>query len=157
MERISLQELPEGLYRVMAQVESYVNHSGLDHKLLHLLRFRISQLNHCAYCLDMHAKEAIHHGETPLRLFSVAAWQEAPFYSDKEKIVLAFAEALTLLPDHHVDDEQYGRLQQFFSKEEIANLTLAVAQINSWNRLVQVIRPVPGNYQVREKSQPEAV
>ena len=94
MERFSLQNMP-GLYKVMSGVEQYVNQCGLDMKLLELMRYRISQINHCAYCLDMHFKEAVHHGETSLRLYSVSAWHEAPFYTNKEKLVFEFA------VDHH--------------------------------------------------------
>ena len=149
MERISLYDM-QGLYKVMSGVEQYVNQCGLDLKLLELMRFRISQINHCAYCLDMHFKEAIHHGETPLRLYSVAAWHEAPFYTEKEKLVFEFAEKLTQLPKNHIDDDLFNRMLEFFSKEEIMNLALAVSQINSWNRLVQVSRPEPGKYEVKK-------
>lgn len=148
MERISFRDMP-GLYKVMSQAEHYVNQCGLDLKMLELMRFRISQINHCAYCLDMHYKEAIHHGETPLRLYSVSAWHEAPYYTEQEKLVFEFAERLTQLPGNHIDDELFNRMMKFFSKEEIMNLALAVAQINSWNRLVQCGRPVPGEYVVR--------
>ncbi|UGU17108.1 carboxymuconolactone decarboxylase family protein [Sinomicrobium kalidii] len=148
MERISLGEFPEGMYNVMAQVESYVRKSGLDMRLLKLLKYRISQMNHCAFCLDMHYKEALHHGEEPLRLYSIAAWKECPYYSEEERTVLEFAEALTDLPNHHVDDALFDKMRQFFNKQEIAVLTLAITHINSWNRLQQVIRTKPGEYQV---------
>lgn len=148
MERIRFEELPEGLYAAMKQVENYVAGSGMDPKLLYLLKYRVSQINHCAYCLDMHSKEALHYGEEPLRLYTVAAWREAPYYSEKERIALELAEKLSLLPENHVDDALFEKLGTFFSKQEIAVLTLAIAQINSWNRLVQVNRPEPGKYRV---------
>jgi AhpD family alkylhydroperoxidase len=152
MERIAYHELPQELYQMMRQVEAYLHQSGLDLRLLDLMRYRVSQINHCAYCLDMHYKEAIAHGEEPIRLYSLSAWEEAPYYSDKEKLVFRFAETLTLLPENHVDDALYAALEQHFSKQEIANLTLAVAQINSWNRLVQCFRPTPGKYVVQDSA-----
>jgi len=150
MERISYGELPEGILNVMTQVERYVHKSGLDLQLLELLKYRISQMNHCAFCLDMHYKEAVHHGEEPLRLYSIADWRECPYYSEQERTALEFAEALTDLPRHHVEDALFERMQQFFSKQEIAVLALAIAQINSWNRLQQVVRTKPGEYKVKE-------
>lgn len=149
MQRITFQELPEGLYRSMAGVEAYVDKCGLEPRLLELIRYRVSLINHCAYCLDMHYKEAIHHGEEPLRLYSLAAWQETPFYSEREAAALELAERLTQLPASHIDDEFYEYLQEHFTGEEIGNLTLAIAQINSWNRLTQCFRPEPGLYKVR--------
>jgi len=152
MERISYKDLPAGAYQVMAQVESYINNnSGLDHKLLELIRFRVSLINNCAYCLDMHFKEATHAGETPLRLFSVGAWRETPYYTPKEQAVLEFAEVLTKMPADEHSDHIHDELRKYFSTTEIGFLTLAIAQINSWNRLTRSFGTVPGNYQVREK------
>lgn len=149
MERISFKELPEAFYRTVSEVEKYVNNSGLEPRLLELVRYRVSLINHCAYCLDMHAKEALHHGEDVLRLHTVAAWQESPYYSERETLALELAERLTHLPDRHVDDTFFQRLLTQFSKEEIGHLSLAVAQINTWNRLVQCFRPEPGKYKVQ--------
>ncbi len=156
MERISLKDAPVGLYLVVLQVENYVRQSGLDPKLLHLMRYRVSRINHCGYCLDMHFKEAIHHGEDLQRLYSLSAWEECPYYSDKERAALAFAEALTELPSRHVDDVQFDRLSQFFSKEEIAILTVANAQINTWNRITQSFGTILGTYQVKKENRKEA-
>ena len=151
MERISYQEQPEGLYSAMKQVQNYIDSCGLDHLLLELMRTRVSQINGCAYCLDMHFKEAIHAGEDPIRLISVSAWREAPYYSAKEQAALAFAERLTRLPEEEHSDDIHDELLQHFSKHEIAYLTLAVAQINSWNRLTKSFGPVPGRYEVGQK------
>ncbi|TZF82579.1 carboxymuconolactone decarboxylase family protein [Pedobacter sp. BS3] len=148
MEKISYNELPDGLMQVMRQVEAYINGSGLDRKLLELLRMRVSQINSCAYCMDMHYKEAIHAGETPLRLISVSAWRETPYYSPKEQAVLAFAETLTRMREEEHSDHIHEDLLKYFSKQEIAYLSLAVAQINSWNRLMRSFGSVPGNYKV---------
>ncbi|QEC51777.1 AhpD family alkylhydroperoxidase [Anseongella ginsenosidimutans] len=151
MQRISFQELPEGFYRTMSEVEQYINNCGLELRFLELIRYRISLINHCAYCLDMHFKEAIHHGEEPLRLYSLAAWKETGYFSEKEALGLELAERLTELSGSHVDDELYQRLRQHFSKQEIGHLTLAIAHINSWNRITQCFRPEPGKYKVQKQ------
>lgn len=152
MERISYSEMPEGLYQVLAQVEAYVGKSGIDLTLLHLIKMRVSQINSCAYCLDMHYKESIHVGETALRLISLSAWRETPYYTPKEQAVLAFAEALTYMAPNENSDHIHDELDKYFSKQEIAHLTLAIIQINSWNRLVRSSGVVPGNYKVKEKA-----
>jgi len=149
MERISYNEMPAGIYESMLQVQKFIDSSNLDFKLLELMRTRVSQINGCAYCLDMHYKEAIHAGEDHLRLISVSAWREAPYYSEKEQAVLAFAERLTRMPEEESNEDIHDELIEHFTKEEIAILTLAVAQINSWNRLVKSFGPVPGKYKVR--------
>lgn len=153
MERISHQELPEGLYHALLQVQNYVDKSGLDKKLQTLIKFRVSQINSCAFCLDMHFKEAVEMGETPLRLISLDAWRETPYYSPKEQAVLAFAEVLTHLPAETPSDDIHVELSKYFSKQEIALITLAVVQINSWNRITRSFGTTPGNYQVKRKLQ----
>jgi AhpD family alkylhydroperoxidase len=151
MERISNQELPEGFLKPLLKVQEYVDNSGLDHSLLHLLRMRVSQINSCAYCLDMHFKEGIHSGESAQRLISVAAWREAPYYSLKEEAVLEFAEVLTRLPDDQPSEHLHDELLKYFTKHEIAMLTLAIVQINSWNRITRSFGTVAGRYQVSTK------
>ena len=149
MERITYKDVPAGLTQVMLQVQHYVDNSGLDLKLLELLRFRISQINSCAYCLDMHYKEALDAGENPLRLISLSAWRETPYYTPKEEAVLAFAETLTKLPPDERSDNIHDELNKYFSKQEIANLMIAVIAINSWNRLTCSFGPVPGKYKIK--------
>lgn len=149
MERISQRDLPNGLMQSMLQVQNYIDNSGLDFKLLELIRMRVSQINSCAYCLDMHYKEGVAAGETPLRLVSVSAWRETPYYSLKEQAALAFAEVLTRLPEEQHSDAIHDELEKHFTKDEIANLTIAIAQINSWNRITRSFGTVPGNYQPR--------
>ncbi|KOF03960.1 carboxymuconolactone decarboxylase [Roseivirga seohaensis subsp. aquiponti] len=151
MQRFSHSELPNGLYAAAMGVETYLSNCGLDHGLLELMRFRISQINHCVYCLDMHYKEAIAAGETELKLYSISAWREAPYYSNKERAVLSYAEKLTLLSQNEVSDEDIENLGKFFSRKEIANLTLAIAQINTWNRLMDAFRFEPGKHRVNQK------
>ena len=135
----------------LLNVQAYVDNSGLDHGLLELIRMRVSLINNCAYCLDMHFKEGLEAGEPALKLISVSAWREAPYYSPKEEAVLAFAEHLTKLPGDESSEHIHDELLKYFSKEQIAYLTLAIVQINSWNRLVRSFGPVAGNYQVKKK------
>ena len=152
MERISLNDTPQGMREVLLNVEQYIARSGMDKKLLNLLKIRASQINSCAYCLDMHSKEAIHAGETEKRLYALSAWRETSYYSEKERAALAFAETLTRLPEEQSSDHIHDELSKYFSKEEIAYLTLCIAQINTWNRVVRSFGPVPGTYTVREKA-----
>jgi AhpD family alkylhydroperoxidase len=146
--RIELADATKGILDGLFKTEMYLHKSGLDLKLLELIKYRVSQINGCAYCLDMHHKEAIALGETEQRLYSVSAWRECPYYTDKERAVLAYAEAVTNLHQHCITDELFENLSQHFSKAEIADLTLAVANINSWNRLNISFRTVPGGYKV---------
>lgn len=157
MERISYHEVPPGLLTALLKGQEYVDKSGLDIKLLELIRMRVSLINSCAYCLDMHFKEGIEAGETALRLISVAVWRETSYYSPKEQAALAFAETLTYLPANEASESIHDELAKYFSKHEIALLTLAIIQINSWNRLVRSFGTVAGNYQVKKKSAAAAV
>ena len=150
MERISNSDLPAGLMETMLNVEAYVAKFGLDKTQLNLMKTRVSQINGCAYCLDMHFKEAVHAGEDPIRLISLPAWRETPYYTPQEQAVLAFAERLTEKPGNEHSDDIHDELNKFFSKQEIACLTLAVTQINSWNRITRSFGTVPGNYRVKE-------
>lgn len=150
MERITFPSLPDGWYNAMAQIEVYLAKCGLDHKFLELIKFRVSQINNCAYCLDMHYKEAIDAGETPLRLISLSAWRETPYYTPQEQAALAFAETLTHMPQEEHSDHIHDELDKYFTKAEIANLTLAIAQINSWNRITRSFGPIPGNYKLKQ-------
>lgn len=153
MERISQREFPEKLFQSVLQVQHEIDQSGLDLRLQELVRFRVSQINSCAYCLDMHYKEAMEMGETPLRLISLSAWRETPYYSPKEQAALAFAENLTHLRSEEPSDAIHEELVKHFSKKEIAILTLAVAQINLWNRITRSFGTTPGKYQVRRKTE----
>lgn len=143
--RISFEETSKELMDVLLKPGIYIRKSGLDPKLIALIDFRVSTINGCAYCLDMHYKDAIAMGESEQRLYSLAAWRDCPYYSEKERAVLAYAEAVTA---NHVDDEVFDALTGFFSKKEIADLTLAIATINTWNRLNHAFRTVPGGYKV---------
>jgi AhpD family alkylhydroperoxidase len=145
--RIDLQEAPEGAVRAMYGLEQYVRQSGLENSLLHLLKVRASQINGCAYCIDMHTKDARAAGETEQRLYGLNAWRETPFYTDRERAALEWTESLTLISENHVPDELYERVRKHFTEAELVNLTLGVVAINGWNRLSIAFRAVPGSYQ----------
>ncbi len=118
-----------------------------DPPLRELVRIRASQINGCAYCIDMHTKDARALGESEQRIYLLNAWRESPFYSDRERAALEWAEAVTLIAGSHVPDDVYARVSKQFSPEELVNLSVAVATINSWNRLAIPFRAVPGEYQ----------
>ena len=132
--------------KALLALEKYVADCGLDHKLLHLMKMRASQINGCAYCLDMHSKDARALGETEQRLYELDAWRETPFYTDRERAALAWTESLTLVSETHVPDGVYEEVRKQFNEKEVVDLTYAVAAINSWNRLAIALRAVPGHY-----------
>jgi AhpD family alkylhydroperoxidase len=142
---------PEVLKRLMP-IEHYVHNSGLEHSLLELVKMRASQINGCAYCIDMHSKDARAQGETEQRLYALDAWRETPYYSDRERAALAWTEAVTLITDGHVPDEVFDSVREHFDDEELVKLTLAVTMINTWNRLSIAFRVVPGTYQSPTKT-----
>jgi AhpD family alkylhydroperoxidase len=133
-------------YQAMAALESFVASCGLEKPLLLLVKMRASQINGCAYCLDMHSKDARALGESEQRLYLLNAWREAPFYTERERAALQWTEAVTLVAEDHVPDEVYERVAKQFSEQELGNLTLAIATINSWNRLCISFRVEPGSY-----------
>lgn len=140
-----------GAHRAMLALEEYINSCGLEPVLLDLVRLRASQLNGCAFCLDMHAKDLRAAGETEQRVYLLDAWRETTFYSERERAALAWAEAVTLLPGREVSDEAYEQARGQFSEAELANLTLAVVAINGWNRLNIAFHTPAGNYQPRPR------
>jgi len=121
--------------------------SKLDPSLIELVKMRSSQINGCAYCIDMHSKDARAAGETEQRLYALNAWRETPFFSDRERAALAWTEAVTLVSEGHVPDDVYAEASKQFSEEELVNLTMAVVAINGWNRIAIAFRAVPGEYQ----------
>ena len=124
MERISYGELPHGMMGALLNVEILINKSGLDLKMLEIIRLRVAQLNSCAYCIDHHFKELQHTGESALRMYSLSAWRETDYYTDKERMVLEFTEELTRMGVEGVTDQMFDELNKFFSKHEISYLTL---------------------------------
>jgi len=146
--RLDADKIAPEAYKAVLQVQAYINHhSGLEPSLLNLIYLRASQINGCAYCIDMHSKDARALGETEQRLYELNAWREAPFYSERERAALAWTEAVTLVAKEHVPDEVFEQVKKHFSEQELVNLTLAVAQINVWNRFSIAFRVVPGTYQ----------
>jgi len=150
-ERIQYMKVAPGAYKAMMGLEQYLHESGLEESLLHLVKLRASQINGCAYCLDMHWKDLKSIGESDQRLYELNAWEEAPFYSDRERAALAWTEAVTRVADTHVPDEVYEQVRSVFGEKEIADLTLAVAAINAWNRLAIAARTTPGTYQAPKR------
>ena len=145
--RLDSQKVSPGAYQAMLGLETFVRKSKLEHSLIELVKMRASQINGCAYCLDMHSKDARAAGETEQRLYALNAWRETPFFTDRERAALAWTEAVTLVTNGHVPDAVYEEARQQFSDEELVNLTMAVVTINGWNRLAIAFRAVPGEYQ----------
>ena len=146
-QRLNYAEVGQGALRAMFGLETHLAKSGLEPSLLHLLKFRVSQINGCAYCLDMHSKDSRAAGETEQRLYLLDAWRESPFYTERERAALAWAEAVTLVNEGHVPDDVYEQARAEFGEEELVNLTLAVVTINGWNRLNIAFRVEAGSYQ----------
>ena len=133
--------------KAMYGLGGYLAKSPVEKKLLNLIYFRVSQVNGCAFCLDMHSKDLLVEGETEQRLFLLSAWREAPFFSDRERAALAYAEAVTELRGREVSDEVFAAVSEQFSEEEIVDLTMAAIAINSYNRINIAFRTVAGGYQ----------
>ena len=146
--RIDFTRVSPRALQAMLGLQTYVNNSGLEHNLLELVKMRASQINGCAYCLDMHTKDALAAGETAQRLFLLDAWREAPLYSARERAALEWTEALTILHEDHVPDAAFAEVREHFSEEEVVDLSLAVVAINGWNRLMIGFRGEAGTYQV---------
>ena len=144
--RIDLMHVNPGVVQAMLGLERQVRKAGLDKKLLDLVRMRASQINRCAYCLDMHSKDARANGETEQRLYGLDAWRETPYYSARERAALEWTEALTLVAESRVPDDVFERVRAQFSEDELVHLSLAVVAINGWNRLNVAARTVPGGY-----------
>ena len=146
--RLDAQDASPAAYRAMLGLETFLHKSSkLEPLLIELVKMRASQINGCAYCLDMHSKDARAAGETEQRLYALNAWRETPFYTDRERAALAWTEALTLVAQDHVPDAVFEEVRGHFTDEELVNLSLAIVAINGWNRLMIAFRAVPGTYQ----------
>jgi AhpD family alkylhydroperoxidase len=145
--RLDWYKVAPGAYKAMAGLEGFVKSAGLEAPLLELVKMRASQINGCAYCLDMHSKDARAAGESEQRLHALPAWRETPFYTERERAALAWTEALTLISEGHAPDDVYDALRKHFTEEESVSLTMAIVAINGWNRLAIGFRMVPGTYQ----------
>jgi AhpD family alkylhydroperoxidase len=139
--------LGTGLGRAMLALSHESETSGIEPRMLELIKIRASQLNGCAYCIDMHTKDARLHGETEQRIYALPAWRETPFYTAREQAALEWTEAVTRVGDTHVPDEVYNRVRPHFQEAELVQLTFAVVVINSWNRLAVAFRAPAGSYQ----------
>ena len=150
--RIDFKKVSPAAFRAQLGLEEFVHKSRLDPKLLELVKIRASQINRCAYCIDMHTKDARTAGETEQRIYLLDAWQESPFYSDRERAALEWTEPLTLLAERGVPDEIFDRVRKHFSDEEMVNLTMAIVAINGWNRLEVGFKGDVGEYQPKKNS-----
>ncbi len=130
----------------MLELEKYVNGSGLEKSLYELVKLRASQINGCAFCIDMHSKDARKAGETEQRLYALSAWKETPFYSERERAALAWTEAMTLISGNEISDSLYASVAEHFNEKEHLALTMAIVAINGWNRLAIGFRKEPGSY-----------
>lgn len=144
--RIDFSRVGHGGYHAMSTLEQHVRQSGLERSLLELVKLRASYINGCAYCVDMHSKDARAEGETEQRIYSVPVWRETPFYTPRERAALEWAEVVTKISERGVPDEVYESVRKEFSDEELVELTLAVIVINGWNRLAISFGSEPGSY-----------
>jgi AhpD family alkylhydroperoxidase len=144
--RLPFLKLAPAAYKAMSGLEAYLHGSGLDLRLLHMIKLRASQINGCAFCIDMHWKDARAAGETEQRLYGLDAWRESPYYTDRERAAFAWTESLTLISQTHAPDDVYEEVLRYFSEKEVVDLTWAIAAINSWNRISIGLRAVPGAY-----------
>jgi AhpD family alkylhydroperoxidase len=142
---------PEAL-NAMLGLEKYISGCGLDHGLIHLIKMRASQINGCAYCLDMHSIDARALGETEQRLYTLDAWRETPFFNDRERAALEWTEAVTLISKTRAPDVAFEELKKYFTEKEILDLTIVATTINMWNRVAISTRAVPGRYHPAKSS-----
>jgi AhpD family alkylhydroperoxidase len=147
--RINLPQASPGAFKALLGVERYLGESGLEVSLLDLVKLRASLMNGCAYCIDMHWKDARARGESEQRLYGLGAWRESPYYSERERAALAWTEAVTNVVEGHVGDEAYATAAAQFDEKQLVDLTLAITAINSWNRLSIAFRSPAGTYQPR--------
>lgn len=146
-QRINYQKTASGAFKAMLAMENHVRQCGLEHSLLELVKTRASQINGCAFCIDMHTKDARAAGETEQRLYGLSAWRETPFYSERERAALELTEAVTLITNSGVPDALHQKVREHFSEEETVNLVAAIIAINGWNRLAITFHTPAGSYQ----------
>jgi AhpD family alkylhydroperoxidase len=147
--RLDYSKAAPGSVQAMYRLQTFSEESGLERPLLELVKTRVSQINGCAFCIDIHTKDARAAGETEQRLYGLSAWREAPYYSERERAALAWAEVVTRISQTHASDEQYEAVRAQFSEEGLVKLTMGVISINGWNRLAIAFRPEVGKYQPR--------
>jgi len=144
--RYNLMTASPGAYQAMVGLERHLSACSLDKKLIHMIKLRASQINGCAYCIDMHWKDARAMGETEQRLYGLDAWEESPYYTDRERAALKWTEALTPIRDGHAPDAVYDHVRSQFNEQELADLTFVIAAINAWNRMAIAARSPAGTY-----------
>ena len=144
--RLEYRKFSQDALQAMLALEKYIANCGLDHKFVHLLKLRASQINGCAFCIDMHSIDARAAGETEQRLYALNAWCETPFFSDRERAALAWIEAITLVSHAHVPDDVYEEVRAHFTEKEIFDLTIVAMTINAWNRIAVASRTPAGTY-----------
>ena len=149
-ERIKLEQVEPAAYKAMLGLEQYLVQSGLDKKLLSLIKVRASQINKCAFCIDLHTKEARKAGETEQRLYALSAWQETPFFTPQERAALTLTEAVTLIAENPLSDELYNLVSGYFSDQEVVQILMAICTINAWNRIAITTKKIPGSYSVEQ-------
>jgi AhpD family alkylhydroperoxidase len=150
-ERLDYGKIAPGAMKAMYAMQNYVHDCGLEPLLLELIKVRASQINGCAYCIDMHTLDARALGETEQRLYALSAWRETPFFTERERAALAWTETVTLLSQTHVPDAEFDAVRQHFSDKELVDLTAAIVLINSWNRFGVSFRDEPGHYQPKPR------
>ncbi len=155
--RIDISTVAPGVKSILGSFEVYVRNSGLEASLVDLVKLRASILNGCAYCIDAHFKDGRARGEAEQRLYEVAAWELAPFYTERERAALAWTDAVTLISESQVPDEVFNRAREYFSEKELVDLTMAIIAVNGWTRLATSLRFVPGTYQSMVQGQQMAV
>lgn len=144
--RLNYAEVAPKAMKAMLKLEKYVHESGLERSLYELVKIRASQINGCAYCLDMHTKDAREAGESEQRLYGLSAWHETPFYTERERAALRWTEAITRISENDISDLLYEATRKYFNEEEMVALTMAIIAINGWNRLAISFRTLPGTY-----------
>ena len=150
--RLDYGKAAPGSEQALYKLQKFSEGSGLERRLLELMKTRVSQINGCAYCIDIQTQDARALGESEQRLYALSAWRETPFYTDRERAALAWAEAITLISESHASDEEFEAARAEFSEEELVKLTMAVITINGWNRLAIAFRETPGTYQPKSSA-----
>lgn len=145
--RMEIGKVETAAYEAMLGLEKYIRSSGLDKKTNELIKIRASQINGCAFCIDMHTKDARKLGETEQRIYALNAWRETPFFTPEERAVLALTEEVTLVSKNHVPDDVYEEAKRYYNDQQLAQIIMAIVTINSWNRIAISTRMVPGSYE----------
>jgi AhpD family alkylhydroperoxidase len=142
--RMDIGKMEPNAFKAMMELENYIEGTDIDKTLLELIKIRASQINGCAFCIDMHTKDARKHGETEQRIYALNAWRETPFFTSEERAVLSLTESVTFISEDHVPDEIYEEASRYFDQKQLAQIIMAIITINAWNRLAITTRMVPG-------------